>query len=136
MKKYLLLIFISVIFNDRADCQLQGDGCGYVPPSLRNPISAASLEKLKMTPSVIKYNLNTDVIFEVYVIGTVSKLSLNIDNKANDFNDSGINGDKKANDNIYSLKYPSSAIISRLKDTDAYRPFLGFVEIYENGVKM
>ena len=136
MKKYLILIIVLLLFRVIADCQFQGEGCGYIPSDLRSQPSAVTIEKVKMTPAVIHYNLNADILFEAYVVGTASKLTLNVDGKANDFYDTGLNGDKKANDNIYSLKYPSVPIIARLKDTDAFRPFLGFLEFYENGVKL
>jgi hypothetical protein len=98
-------------------------------------VLAVTMSKLKFTPSVLQYNATGNFKMEAYITGTASRLTLNIGSVYNDFNDSGINGDLVAGDNIYTLEYPIASVASTLRTADAYRPLLGFLEFYELGVK-
>jgi hypothetical protein len=94
-----------------------------------------NLNRLKFTPSVLQYNAAGNFKMEASITGTASRVTLNVGGVFNDFNDSGINGDLIAGDNIYTLEYPIASVVSMLQTADAYRPFLGFLEFYEAGVK-
>jgi hypothetical protein len=98
-------------------------------------VLAITLNKLKFTPSVLQYNATGNFKIEATITGTASRLTLKVGAVFNDFNDSGINGDHVAGDNIYTLEYPIASVVSMLQTADAYRPFLGFLEFYEAGVK-
>jgi hypothetical protein len=94
-------------------------------------VLAVTMSKLKFTPSVLQYNATGNFKMEAYITGTASRLTLNIGSVYNDFNDSGINGDLVAGDNIYTLEYPIASVVSSLRTADAYRPLLGYLEFYE-----
>jgi hypothetical protein len=94
-------------------------------------VLAVTMSKLKFTPSVLQYNATGNFKMEAFVTGTASRVTLKVGSVFNDFNDSGINGDIVAGDNIYTLQYPIASVVSTLQTADAYRPFLGFLEFYE-----
>jgi Secretion system C-terminal sorting domain len=135
MKKAILLPILFALAGPGFS-QTDYETCRHgLPPAAVERNGAAALAKVKYTPSVVRYNASGDVLLEAFVEGAVSKLSLRVDGVANDLNDAGVNGDKTAGDNVYSLKYPAQAIVARLKTEDVFRPFLGFLELYEGGVK-
>jgi hypothetical protein len=94
-------------------------------------ILAITLNRLKFTPSVLQYNAAGNFKMEASITGTASRVTLNVGGVFNDFNDSGINGDLVAGDNIYTLQYPIASVVSSLRTADAYRPLLGYLEFYE-----
>jgi hypothetical protein len=96
---------------------------------------AVTLDKIKFTPSVIRYDATTTVLLEAFAQGSPSRLALNVGGILSDLNDAGINGDKVAGDNIFTLRYPIKAIATALSPSDAYRRFVGFMEVYEGGIK-
>ncbi len=114
-----------------ADCSIH---CGNEHTSSAE-LLAVSVTKLKYIPSVIKYDATGNVLIEATITGTPSRVTLRRDPNFYDFNDSGINGDRVAGDNIYTLSQSAQSIVSLLIASDAYRPFIGFLELYEGGVK-
>lgn len=96
---------------------------------------AVTMDRIKLTPSVIRHDASGTFLIQAYMSGPITRLALNVGGTLSDFNDRGLDGDKKSGDNIYTLRYPIQPVVSKLQVSDAFRPFLGFVEIYEGSTK-
>jgi hypothetical protein len=97
--------------------------------------AAVSVERFKFSPSVVRHNATGTVLMEATIVGTPSRIALNVNGTLYDFKDNGTGGDRVAGDNIYSYRLPASSIVALLKPSDGYKPFLGFLELYEGGTK-
>jgi hypothetical protein len=69
---------------------------------------AVSVTKIKFTPGVFAYNASGNVLIELNIVGAPENIQLKTGTNIYDFNDKGNNGDKRANDNIWTLSYPTS----------------------------
>ena len=108
------------------------------PPSCFNDVgemvqqngkpTATNALRYGFTPVVVAQNSTQNVLIEVVTTGTPSAVNLFLDatQATQPLNDSGTNGDKKANDGIYS------AIVAPPKGswTD---PFVGYTRVLESG---
>jgi hypothetical protein len=108
------------------------------PPSCFNDLGMLVQKSQKLTvtgairyaftPAVVKQNSTQNVLFEVVVTGISSAVNLYLDatQATQPLNDKGTNGDKLANDGIYS------AIVAPPKGswTD---PFVGYTRVSESG---
>ncbi|WP_421797472.1 T9SS type A sorting domain-containing protein [Haliscomenobacter sp.] len=126
----LFLFYSSMLFSQSLhyQCIQDFDDC-----AIEN--LAVTIDRLKLTPSVIRYDATGTFLLEVYMSGPTTRLALNVGGVISDFNDSGRDGDKKSGDNIFTLRYPIQQVVTKLQVSDAFRPFLGFVEIYEGSTK-
>jgi hypothetical protein len=97
--------------------------------------AAVSVERFKFSPSVVRHNSTGTVLLEATIVGTPSRVALNVNGTLYDFKDNGTGGDRVAGDNIYSYRFPAPGIVALLKPSDGYKPFLGFLELYEGGTK-
>jgi hypothetical protein len=135
MKKLTVLFFFffgsSILFSQSLHYHCIQDLEEDCAPQLL----AASIDRIKYRPSVIRHDATGTFLIEAYVAGTATRLALNVGGKLSDLNDSGRDGDKKAGDNIYTLRYPIQQVVANLQVTDAFRLFLGFLEIYEGSTK-
>ena len=110
--------------------------CGHAHNNLKTRgVLAISLTKAKITPSVIRYDATGNVRIEAFMVGAPTRVTLHVGASFFDFNDTGINGDITAGDNTFTLNYPATSITSLLTVSDAFRPFLGFLEGYEGVTK-
>jgi hypothetical protein len=97
--------------------------------------AAVTVDRFKFSPSVVRHNATGTVLMEASVVGTPSRVTLNVNGIFYDFNDNGTGGDRMAGDKIYSYRLPAQVITALLKPSDGYKPFLGFLELYEGGSK-
>lgn len=93
--------------------------------------TATDALRYAFTPSVVVQNSTQNVLVEVTVSGTPSAVNLYLDatQATQPLNDKGTNGDKQANDGIYS------AVVAPPKGSWT-EPFVGYTRVLENNTQV
>ena len=86
-------------------------------------------------PLVIPVDRVDPVRYQVKVSGRPSRVVLQLETASGsrDLNmqDNGTHGDQLAGDGVYTTLIPAKDITGRLQENDVYRPFVGFVALFE-----
>ena len=95
-----------------------------------NPLSIRPL-RYGFKPHLIKSDRLESILFELILSGSPTAVTFEMDSLENPMYDDGTNGDVLAGDNVYIITLSAEQITSRLTESDVFRPFIGFVNIYE-----
>ena len=124
--RYLGLLSLCIWF---------GAGVGS-PPGNATLAQAGSPQAVYFSfdPLVIPLETEETVRFTAKVLGSPSRaiLELNPDPASEvELHDDGADGDALARDGVYSAVLPAQAITSTLQETDVFRPFVGFLKLFQ-----
>ena len=101
-------------------------------------ISAFSqtIQFTRFYPFVIPESQTNPVIFEANIQGSITNIYIQgYDNQNYVLNDNGINGDKIAGDNVYTVTLTPQFILGNFNEAvDVFRPFVGFIYLF-NGAQ-
>jgi hypothetical protein len=136
MKTILFIFTFVFIIVTVMSSQETGAGCGYHNHGLRELSADPAVTMIRFTPAVINHDAKDSVLLEIKISATPTKVLLRVDGNAINLRDDGLSGDKVSKDNVFTIRYAASSIISRLKPDDVFRPFLGYAEIYNGDVKV
>ena len=82
-------------------------------------------------PTVIRSDRTQPVLFTAKISGTASRVALEVNGIEREMRDDATNGDVTAGDTVYTLSLPANEIVQKLTPSDMFRPFVGFLNIYQ-----
>jgi len=96
---------------------------------------AQSVSYYKFTPPVIRSTETQNILFEVRVIGASTRVALDFSPAGSqpllDLLDNGTNGDRQAEDGIYSVTLTPTQVLQGLSTDDVFRRFIGFLRLFQ-----
>lgn len=126
---YLLLCSTLAFSQDRAEVIHCNADLPYF--GMRNlRVSALTVKTIRKTPAVVNTN-TVSFLLEVIIVGTPSAVEFEFDGASTRTKlvDNGTNGDKTANDGVYSLT------VNRPSSGWNHDKVLGYIYFFENGVQ-
>ena len=94
-------------------------------------VLAQTVKREGFTPPVIRLDRNEPVIYEAHITGNHTSVVFEYDGTDRSMLDNGIGNDALANDGIYTITFEANEITSKLTGSDVFRPFVGFVKVFQ-----
>jgi len=87
-------------------------------------------------PSVVRSDRSDPVFFMAKVTGNPARVALERNGIESDLRDNGTGGDAISGDGIYTMTLQASDVTQNLQPDDVFRPFVGFLNIYQQQTRI